>query len=91
MGPPEFTGGNHEIVVQTIVDLDPASMGPPEFTGGNLRQAREAYRAFRQLQWGRRNSPAETLAEWILSTQRAYASMGPPEFTGGNLLASAMP
>ena len=37
-----------------------ASMGPPEFTGGNITPTGEALRLLVELQWGRRNSPAET-------------------------------
>ena len=37
-----------------------ASMGPPEFTGGNSRSARRKDALLASLQWGRRNSPAET-------------------------------
>ena len=35
-------------------------MGPPEFTGGNLRRSRLISNVSATLQWGRRNSPAET-------------------------------
>ena len=61
-----------------------ASMGPPEFTGGNRMHMRPPAPQALPLQWGRRNSPAETggalrrLRRWL------WASMGPPEFTGGN-------
>ena len=37
-------------------------MGPPEFTGGNTYAALKSTSATVSLQWGRRNSPAET--EW---------------------------
>ena len=60
-------------------------MGPPEFTGGNVDGAYVRQRQELKLQWGRRNSPAET---WrVVSLQHTAdnrASMGPPEFTGGN-------
>ena len=63
----------------------PASMGPPEFTGGNTRLTWKYVLLRRKLQWGRRNSPAETLAEAVQANEdRLHASMGPPEFTGGN-------
>ena len=37
-----------------------ASMGPPEFTGGNGRCCAQSTSTTSTLQWGRRNSPAET-------------------------------
>ena len=37
-----------------------ASMGPPEFTGGNARLIGRVTEIASVLQWGRRNSPAET-------------------------------
>ena len=37
-----------------------ASMGPPEFTGGNPRRPTLEEIKREMLQWGRRNSPAET-------------------------------
>ena len=60
-------------------------MGPPEFTGGNLTPSVSCIRSSNALQWGRRNSPAETGSVRALWTLRVPASMGPPEFTGGNL------
>ena len=60
MGPPEFTGGNGG-GPQKREDLGlDASMGPPEFTGGNLFRKASDNSAINLLQWGRRNSPAET-------------------------------
>ena len=35
-------------------------MGPPEFTGGNAGRVHAVMLTRRMLQWGRRNSPAET-------------------------------
>ena len=44
------------------------------------------------LQWGRRNSPAETcVARGAGRSYRVQASMGPPEFTGGNKRPSCRP
>ena len=40
----------------------------------------------KKLQWGRRNSPAETRTRHPLSRAGEPASMGPPEFTGGNTI-----
>ena len=40
-------------------------MGPPEFTGGNLSFKVNYRIAPKMLQWGRRNSPAETRDETI--------------------------
>ena len=62
----------------------PASMGPPEFTGGNLFDLRVYPSLRRRLQWGRRNSPAETAHRGSGDPEGRSASMGPPEFTGGN-------
>ena len=62
-----------------------ASMGPPEFTGGNTSFLAECVPWKVALQWGRRNSPAETVGEPESPTAERTASMGPPEFTGGNL------
>ena len=88
MGPPEFTGGN-SIDGGTLVADARASMGPPEFTGGNTRIFGWRFTETPMLQWGRRNSPAETPPlghPWALRDVRA--SMGPPEFTGGNTMGS---
>ena len=63
-----------------------ASMGPPEFTGGNPRTSSWSHVVALMLQWGRRNSPAETGAQAFAVACVLLASMGPPEFTGGNLL-----
>ena len=35
MRPPEFTGGNQTVMVETTSAGWAASMRPPEFTGGN--------------------------------------------------------
>ena len=61
-------------------------MGPPEFTGGNPPDPVVLAPLTRVLQWGRRNSPAETTGRVVHSGQSdsERASMGPPEFTGGN-------
>ena len=59
-------------------------MGPPEFTGGNSDMATQMGRDLYTLQWGRRNSPAETLRISVFDLMNIEASMGPPEFTGGN-------
>ena len=43
------------------------------------------------LQWGRRNSPAETsFLSLVVGAVVSGASMGPPEFTGGNLTSAAL-
>ena len=61
MGPPEFTGGNTvKIDVQARRHFY-ASMGPPEFTGGNGWYTPYPADGRTKLQWGRRNSPAETM------------------------------
>ena len=91
MGPPEFTGGNNENLQKRISNMESASMGPPEFTGGNWRPAPCWASATFLLQWGRRNSPAETLRAPQPNTLRRVASMGPPEFTGGNGQPIAIP
>ena len=63
-----------------------ASMGPPEFTGGNSWSPGTNMMENPELQWGRRNSPAETdLESWESQAEIDFASMGPPEFTGGNV------
>ena len=59
-------------------------MGPPEFTGGNGVNAALIEQARDELQWGRRNSPAETCPVCRAYSRIRCASMGPPEFTGGN-------
>ena len=59
MGPPEFTGGNGGVHDVRSVGSPAASMGPPEFTGGNFVE-NELLPFLGALQWGRRNSPAET-------------------------------
>ena len=41
------------------------------------------------LQWGRRNSPAETRCRHEVHLTANGASMGPPEFTGGNAFGYA--
>ena len=64
-----------------------ASMGPPEFTGGNNREMEISAPPIERLQWGRRNSPAETRIAWKNDDENQEASMGPPEFTGGNIEA----
>ena len=85
MGPPEFTGGNMSDPLTLIDAPEAASMGPPEFTGGNaLHPLRPHLGVFAELQWGRRNSPAETRPRGARMVPSHYASMGPPEFTGGN-------
>ena len=61
-------------------------MGPPEFTGGNRRWIGIDIHPLAMLQWGRRNSPAETLDDAGFDSDVLAASMGPPEFTGGNWL-----
>ena len=76
MGPPEFTGGNTPRPPTRPRATDRASMGPPEFTGGNERwQDRDSGRN-RSLQWGRRNSPAET------GGIRGRRARNPPGFNG---------
>ena len=84
MGPPEFTGGNEKQRITVLRAVSFASMGPPEFTGGNTATAAEKVQDYHRLQWGRRNSPAETLGAPLIVHPRQPASMGPPEFTGGN-------
>ena len=66
-------------------------MGPPEFTGGNPVDPITDTRALAVLQWGRRNSPAETAIAHHGADLGIRASMGPPEFTGGNRRRSGHP
>ena len=91
MGPPEFTGGNGRVRRQRQPGGRRASMGPPEFTGGNVFMPGLAQAVVDLLQWGRRNSPAETSAGAAGWTLVEVASMGPPEFTGGNTLSVLFP
>ena len=85
MGPPEFTGGNS---VRAAPRLRPS----PCFNGAaGIHRRKPAWlQGVRndpsyRLQWGRRNSPAETPAPPVNAPRRTHASMGPPEFTGGNI------
>ena len=67
-------------------------MGPPEFTGGNEQEAETTLIDLRRLQWGRRNSPAETRVQGFVQLLVVLrASMGPPEFTGGNMFGVGLP
>ena len=61
-----------------------ASMGPPELPGGNEPPLQVIARAL-ELQWGRRNYPAETRYADPVCLRATAASMGPPELPGGNL------
>ena len=66
---PRFNGaaGIHRrklaVAMGVYADLFDASMGPPEFTGGNSTSWSQMHSAVVSLQWGRRNSPAETCAQ----------------------------
>ena len=53
-----------------------ASMGPPEFTGGNFIARFTILTRSIGLQWGRRNSPAETMARLLLSATNARCFNG---------------
>ena len=60
MGPPELPGGNALLNDRTLIP-NAASMGPPELPGGNSTLTMRSVWCAVQLQWGRRNYPAETL------------------------------
>ena len=82
MGPPVFTGGRSADVAPIARVGSVASMGPPVFTGGR-EYAHFADNAHKQLQWGRRSSPAEGAQSAVALVKALDASMGPPVFTGG--------
>ena len=59
MGPPELPGGNAASAWRCSESTAKASMGPPELPGGNPSMS-ASKRSAAELQWGRRNYPAET-------------------------------
>ena len=61
MGPPELPGGNRAARHAQVRPQVIASMGPPELPGGNWFALTEQPLAVIELQWGRRNYPAETI------------------------------
>ena len=88
MGPPEFTGGNLLARAIRQSELLPGFNGAAGIHRRKLYHRPQKLFMKKLLQWGRRNSPAETTAETELSDCSTNASMGPPEFTGGNLAAA---
>ena len=60
MGPPELPGGNARPWAVLRQEGERASMGPPELPGGNGLVVASIDEFIYELQWGRRNYPAET-------------------------------
>ena len=85
MGPPEFTGGNFTF---SGISLPRTRLRFNGAAGIHRRKLPCCNRSLRAmpwpLQWGRRNSPAETDVMRMNGEVGVVASMGPPEFTGGN-------
>ena len=83
MGPPLFSDGDeHEL--ERLKKAIPASMGPPLFSDGDQALQHAGRFSVRPLQWGRRSSATETVADTTDKAKKAIASMGPPLFSDGD-------
>ena len=84
MGPPELPGGNN---ASGRPRPPPATCfnGAAGITRRKLTPQRRNKNRNKQLQWGRRNYPAETVGVRNTEPEGSEASMGPPKLPGGNV------